>query len=85
MPHALYYWQALDALGTLNGFEPQRLKGAAYAKARAKWFELFSNFGTHFIKELVVGGKVHCTTTPPSCSPTLPLTLSSYPLVMCGR
>ena len=85
----------LDALGSLHGTPPDHLKGTASSKARAKWFDLFSNFGTHYIKELIVGGKVRA---PPrmdrlrlpsewigSDCPPVPASLILPALAMYGR
>ena len=47
--------RAVDALGDER---PKDMDAVQWETARVAWFELFTAFGTHYIKELTVGGKV---------------------------
>ena len=49
---------ARDAIKALGGVSPEKLSKAQRAEAMRVWFKMFKTYGTHFITELTVGGKV---------------------------
>ena len=49
---------ALEALEGLDGRDPGQMSSKRALESRQLWFNLFGVYGTHFITELVLGGKV---------------------------
>lgn len=50
--------KAADALVALDGKSPKAMSEQELSDAMVPWFDLFNVYGTHFITELDVGGKV---------------------------
>lgn len=58
---AQFKYYALDAFDALEGRDPPSLRDHNETKeiaARERWFALFDAYGTHYVQDLTVGGKV---------------------------